>query len=251
VRQVGAVVVVSAFGAPLDLQRWDTFSRESGIPVVVDAAAGFDSFRSRGEREATVPVVVSLHATKVFGVGEGAVVLTGDQALANNIRAYSNFGFHGSRNADVQGVNAKMPEYAAATGLAQLDRWAETRSRWDALTSAFTEEVRGRPQLRLSPSFGEGWVSCYGLVELPASVSANEAIEVLARHGVEARKWWADGCHRHTAYGDVDHSPLPTTEYLGQQVVGLPFWPGLSRSAVHFVFQALDDALANIMAAAE
>jgi dTDP-4-amino-4,6-dideoxygalactose transaminase len=248
-RPVGAVIVVSAFGAPLDLKRWDTFARDSGIPVVVDAAAGFDSFRSRDGYQAAAPVVVSLHATKVFGVGEGAVVLTGEPALANSIRAYSNFGFQGSRNAEVQGVNAKMPEYAAATGLAQLDRWTETRLCWDDLTTAFVEEVKARPQLGLAPDFGEGWVSCYGLVELPPAVSASDAIDVLARYGVEARKWWGDGCHRHTAYEDFDRSALPNTDYLGRQVLGLPFWQGLSRTAIHLIFQALDDALDDIMAA--
>jgi dTDP-4-amino-4,6-dideoxygalactose transaminase len=248
-RSVGAVVVVSAFGAPLDLHRWDTFARDSGIPVVVDAAAGFDSFRSHDGHQTSLPVVVSLHATKVFGVGEGAVVLTGEPALANSIRAYSNFGFHGSRNAEVQGVNAKMPEYAAATGLAQLDRWAETRLCWDALTTAFAEEIRARPQLGFAPDFGRGWVSCYGLVELPSSVSARDAIEGLARHGVEARKWWGDGCHQHTAYEDFDRSPLPHTEYLGHQILGLPFWQGLGRTAIRSIFLALDDTLDDIMAA--
>src|SRR3984957_16438928 len=65
-RPVGAVIVVSPFGAPLDLQCWYTFGRDSGIPVVVDAAAGFDSFRSRDGSHAAVPVVVSLRVTKVF-----------------------------------------------------------------------------------------------------------------------------------------------------------------------------------------
>jgi dTDP-4-amino-4,6-dideoxygalactose transaminase len=245
---VGAVIVVSAFGAPLDLRRWDAFSHDSGIPVVVDAAAGFDSFRSRDGHHASAPIVISLHATKVFGVGEGAVVLTSDAAFAKSIRAYGNFGFHGSRDASLPGVNTKMPEFAAATGLAQFDRWPETRERWGALTSAFVEEVKARPQLRLAPNFGDDWVSSFGLVEFPSSVSAADAAEILARRGVETRKWWGEGCHRQTAYQDCLRSALPRTEYLGQKVLGLPFWLGLSRQAVRLVFKELDDALAELKA---
>jgi dTDP-4-amino-4,6-dideoxygalactose transaminase len=245
-RHVGAAVVVSAFGAPLDLHDWDVFSQDTGIPVVVDAAAGFDSFQVRDGRQAAVPVVISLHATKVFGIGEGAVVLTGDAALAKSIRAYGNFGFHGSRDAGLQGVNAKMPEFAAAAGLAQFDRWAETRERWYELTSAFVEEVQARPHLRFAPGFGKGWVSSFGLIELPSPVSADGITEILARHGVETRKWWGEGCHRQTAYQNCDRSLLPNTEILGNQVLGLPFWLGLRREEMRLVFRVLDSALAEL-----
>ncbi len=248
-RHVGAVVVVSAFGAPLDTHGWDSFSQETSIPVVIDAAAGFDSFRVGDGRQAAVPVVISLHATKVFGVGEGAVVLTGDATLAKAIRSFGNFGFDGSRDASLQGINAKMPEFAAATGLAQFDRWGDTRERWAELTSAFVDEARARPQLRLAPGFGEGWVSSFGLVELPLSVTANAAARLLASRGVESRKWWGEGCHRQTAYRDCGRTLLPNTERLGDQVLGLPFWLGLRRQDMRLVFQALDDALSELKVA--
>jgi dTDP-4-amino-4,6-dideoxygalactose transaminase len=242
-RSVGAAVVVSAFGAPLDVDAWHEFSRTSGIPVVVDAAAGFDAFRLNRLGHNGLPIVVSLHATKVFGVGEGSVVIVRDAALAKKIRAFGNFGFAESRNAYLQGVNAKMSEYTAAVGLAHLDQWPESRERWDALTSAFVDEVNRMPQLRLAPAFGDGWVSSFGLVELPPTISATAVADLLAQRGVETRRWWGEGCHRQTAYQHYEHSSLPRTEYLSRQVLGLPFWLGLGRQDVRLLFQALDDAL--------
>lgn len=242
-RPVGAVIVVSAFGAPLELADWNDFTRTSGIPVVVDAAAGFDGFRFSGAHNSTLPIVVSLHATKVFGVGEGGVVFVKNAALAKRIRAFGNFGFDGSRNASLPGVNAKMSEYAAAVGLAHFALWPETRKRWDALTSAFAEEVRRIPQLRLAPGFGSGWVSSFGLVELPPFVSATALAKSLAEHGIETRQWWGEGCHLQTAYQGFGHPSLPTTHRLARQVLGLPFWLGLGRKDIRFIFQALEEAL--------
>src|SRR5947207_10784452 len=73
---VGAVMPVAPFGARIDIAAWDRFRAHSGIPVVIDAAAGFDTLVP-GE----VPAVVSLHATKVIGTGEGGFVISKDATL--------------------------------------------------------------------------------------------------------------------------------------------------------------------------
>src|SRR4051812_44661487 len=40
---VGAVMPVAPFGRPLDVSAWDAFRARTGVPVVIDAAAGFDA----------------------------------------------------------------------------------------------------------------------------------------------------------------------------------------------------------------
>ena len=71
--EVGAVMPVVPFGRPIDLAAWDRFRSTSGLAVVIDAAAGFDAVVPTG-----TPAVVSLHATKVLGTGEGGFVLCND-----------------------------------------------------------------------------------------------------------------------------------------------------------------------------
>lgn len=68
--EVGAVMPVVPFGRPIDVEAWDRFRARSGLAVVIDAAAGFDSAAPTG-----TPAVVSLHATKVLGSGEGGFIL--------------------------------------------------------------------------------------------------------------------------------------------------------------------------------
>ena len=60
---------VVPFGQPIDVAAWDRFAAATGLPVVIDAAAGFDTLVP-----GRIPTVVSLHATKVLGAGEGAFV---------------------------------------------------------------------------------------------------------------------------------------------------------------------------------
>jgi dTDP-4-amino-4,6-dideoxygalactose transaminase len=242
-RPVGAVVVVSAFGAPLDLAAWDQFSHSTGIPVVVDAAAGFDGFKNCGQSMNSTPVVISLHATKVSGIGEGAVVVTRDSKLTGKIRSFGNFGFDGSRDALISGTNAKMSEYTAATGLALLAEWPERRAGWAELTDAFAKEVEATPELKMAPGFNEGWISSYGLIELPSWTSADKMEVLLRQEGIETRQWWGKGCHKQSAYRDFWQASLLETNRLGQQTLGLPFWLGMTVDDVGEVFRIVRMAL--------
>lgn len=243
-KEIGAVIVVAPFGSPVDMKQWETFREKTGIPVIIDAAASFDSFSAdQREFDITLPVMISLHATKVFGVGEGAVVLTNGQDLAKRIRMFGNFGFHNSREAMLPGMNAKLNEYMSAVGLAGLESWEETRKRWADLSSLFEKKVQSIPALSLAPNFNQGWVSSFGNIRLAQPHNALKIKSLMEKLGIGTVSWWGTGCHRHKAYKDYPQSDLTATEYLADHVLGLPFWLGLKGSDYKTIFTSLEKAL--------
>ena len=239
---VGAVLIVSPFGAPLDLPAWDAVRRETGIPVIIDGAAAFDTLRHDGPmppREC--PIAISLHATKVFGVGEGGAVICRDPEVMLRIRRFSQFGFSGSREAVVPGINAKLSEYAAAVGLAGLDEWPATRANWAAISRRYISQLpRG---LALSPAFGEGWVGSTFSVVWPALRPKLEAS--LNALGVSTLHWWSSGCHTQPAFVSCSAESLPVTERLARQTIGLPFWQDLDPAQIDAVCAALNRLVGN------
>lgn len=236
---VAAVVPVSPFGAPVDAAAWDAFSDETGVPVAIDAAAGFDAL-SVGRS----PVVVSLHATKVFSVGEGGLVASRDTKTVARVRRLSNFGFTKGSATATGGINAKLSEYAAAVGLAGLDTWPAKRSAYDAVTRLYTDVFKETAGIRLPAAFGAGRVSSTCNIELGAPM-AEHVVRGLRQRGVEARRWWRGGCHRDAAFAHFPRLPLPVTERLGESVVGLPFFPGLGEAQVLRVRDAVNAVLSN------
>src|SRR5262249_51997649 len=133
---VGAIMVVMPFGQRIDFEAWEEFRRHTGLPIVIDAAAGFDSLQVR-----EIPAVVSLHATKVIGIGEGGFVASRDPSIIREVQMRSNFGFDGNRDAMVAATNAKLSEYQAVIGLASIDAWTEIRARWVAVAQCYREEL--------------------------------------------------------------------------------------------------------------
>jgi dTDP-4-amino-4,6-dideoxygalactose transaminase len=230
---VGAVMPVSPFGLPIDVAAWDHFRVRTGLPVVIDAAAGFDSLRP-GE----VPAIVSLHATKVLGVGEGGFVVSRDTALIRDIRARSNFGFYGSREAGMPAINAKLSEYHAAVGHAALDEWDAARAEWMDVARRYRNLLGASNAYASQTGFGKDWVASTCMLSVP-DAGADRVEGAFAAAEIETRRWWGAGAHAHPATAELPRTPLPGTERLVETTISLPFYRDLSPPAIERVAACL------------
>lgn len=231
-----AVLVVSAFGAMPDLEAWGAFARDTGLAVIVDGAASADAFLSGAIPDLHgVPVTLSFHATKAFGLGEGGAVLCDDEVLLQSIRTCSNFGFGWDRQADQIGTNAKMSEYVAAMGLALLAQWPARRAQMMALVEHYHHAFAGAQGFHMV----RDWVATYPHVLSPDLDTRAAQSQALARAGIEHRRWWKLGCHTHPAYAEIARDPLPVTEDIAPRLIGLPFFPNMTRDQVNQVAQVV------------
>jgi dTDP-4-amino-4,6-dideoxygalactose transaminase len=239
---VGAVMLVGPFGLPVDTAAWDAFSDDTGIPVVIDAAACFDAVASTDmARPGRSPAMISLHATKVFGVGEGGLIVSTDEAIVHRVRQVGNFGIWHSPEAQVIGSNGKLSEYHAAVGLAALDRWPDRRKAVASRTGRYLAELARIPQVTPVPGYGEGWVSAYCTVRLPSSAAPIQ--RHMAELGIESRRWWHNGVQSQPAYQRFPHDDLPVTQELAGQTLSLPFSPDMSDAQIVRVVDCLELSL--------
>jgi dTDP-4-amino-4,6-dideoxygalactose transaminase len=238
-RPVNSLIVVAPFGAPIDIKAWEEFEDRTGVLVIVDAAAAFDA-----TRRSHLPFVVSLHATKILGAGEGGFIASTDSQFLERVRASCNFGFQGSRNAMLPALNAKMSEYHAAVALASLAAWGETRQRHIRIVEWYRRAVARLDRVSLQPKYGHGWVSGTTSVLLPPD-TRERVSQNLLQSGIETRLWWGTGCHTQPAFMDYPRGTLPVTEELGRRVLGLPHFPDMRKQDVDSVVNSLSGALSS------
>ena len=178
-----------------------------------------------------VPSVVSLHATKILGVGEGGCIVSRDAELIRDLRARANFGFFQSREATVPATNAKLSEYHAAIGLAALDEWDVTRTEWVAVADAYNSAFSGLNRVQLQSGFGTSWIASTCVVDI-ADAGADRVERALNAANIETRRWWGYGAHAHPATRHLPRSSLLATETLVRSTIGLPFYRDLDLGAI-------------------
>ncbi len=223
---VGAIMPVVPFGFPIDIAAWDAFRSRTGLAVVIDAAAAFDSLIPEA-----VPSVVSLHATKALGVGEGGFIISTDAAIRRAVRMRANFGFDGSRQAQAAAFNAKLSEYHAAVGHAALDEWDEARDEWREAAHTYRRILSGVNQVRLQQGFGDSWISSTCLLGF-AQPDAARAEQLLTDAGIETRRWWGAGAHAHPATASFPRTPLPVTNALARSTLAVPLYRDITAAEI-------------------
>lgn len=231
---VAAVVPVALHGYLHDAAAWDAFTAETGIPVLIDAAAAA-GHQTVG---ATTAAVFSLHATKPLAAGEGGFVATNDAELARRIKVASNFGFEASEIRS-PGTNAKLSEYHAAVGLAALGHWPEWKARRRALYESYAAAL-ARPELRSRVSLATQSSATPNLcVQFHAGIGERYQ-GLLAESGIETRRWYWPPLHRHAAFAKCRRAGnLGVTDRLADRLLGLPYHLDLEPDDIVRISDAL------------
>ena len=238
---VGAIMAVMPFGYPIDIARWDALQAKTKLAVVIDAAAGFDSLVP-----GAIPAVVSLHATKVLGIGEGGFVISTDEAVRRAVRMRANFGFDGTREAQVPAFNAKFSEYQAAVGHAALDEWATTRIEWWEAANRYRLALANCPQVSLQNGFGENWVSSTCVLRFSEPIT-DRIEDYLTHSNVELRRWWGMGAHRHPATLSFPRASLSASCALARSTIAVPLHRDIKASEVSRVAEFVIDAVRKVI----
>lgn len=217
-----ALVRVSPFGAI------PHYEDAANYPfLILDAAASIGSAKFElSDLPLNAVIIFSFHATKVLGIGEGAVAVFGNSDFAELFRRWINFGFSGTRNSEILGTNAKLSEIGASFGLAALEHWDCEKSEWSRIRS-HAERISMLWEIDPRLKLGTG-INPYWIVSFSSESQALQINDRLQQSGIEVRKWWGEGCHRMKAFTHLNTRAFPKTEKICARYLGLPFFRGIT-----------------------
>jgi dTDP-4-amino-4,6-dideoxygalactose transaminase len=232
------IIPVMPFGSSINFEPYSDFE-----DVIIDAAASLGTTPPIfSQMRKSWSVVYSLHATKVLGAGEGAIVVCGNFDQANRLRAWSNFGFSSERISGIQGTNAKMSETSAAYGLYSILNVETEKADWlnsQEHVASLTNECTWSTFVNTNPGFHPYWVGCFSDV-----IEKNRVASVLAQKGIQSRNWWAKPLSAQKAFSECTIlGEISVSTKLSGMHLGLPMYRGLSRENVAEVRKLINSVL--------
>ncbi|MCB9587584.1 MAG: aminotransferase class I/II-fold pyridoxal phosphate-dependent enzyme [Polyangiaceae bacterium] len=239
---IAAVMAVTAYGVPPDLESLSRLLAPRGIPLLLDDSHGFGS-SCEGLRSSphVLAATYSLHATKVLPAVEGGLVWTRDAQLQREIVRLRGHGLTTPRQGSTAGFNARLDELRATIALAQLDRFPLVNARRQASAQRLRAVAQRYPAFfqvqrvpeRVSSNFQNLAVRCFP----GAGSSLDRVIEEFAQQGVEARRYFAPPLH-HLAKYPSPHA-LPNTDAVYDSLLCLPIHDEMSEAALRQLEQAM------------
>jgi dTDP-4-amino-4,6-dideoxygalactose transaminase len=229
-----AIIPVHLFGRPLDVRPL----LDLGVPIVEDAA---QAFGAPGVAQHGAISTFSFYPTKnLFCLGDGGLVATNDEELADRVQLLS---FHGSRDKsafDLIGYNSRLDELQAAflrIFLPELSGWNEARR---AAAARYAE--LGLGELVDLPEDDPGHV--YHLFVCRSR--EREAIRTaLADAGIASATYYTTPLHLQPSLSSLGYEPgsLPATEHAAAENFSLPLWPGIPAEAQERVVEVVRSAV--------
>ena len=241
------IVPVHLFGQCVAMDRVRALAGRHGIAVLEDCAqsAGAAQAGRRAGALATA-AAFSFYPTKVLGAyGDGGMVVTSDEALADRVRRLRMYGTDGRYYAEEHGYNSRLDELHAEIlrrKLRRLDGYVERRR---ALARRYDDALRdsGLELPRTAP--GNRHAYYLYVVRHPAR---DAVIRGLAARGVIVNVSYPWPVHTMPAYAhpDCPAGSLPETEQAAKEIFSLPMYPALRDAEQDRVCEALLDVLRTL-----
>ena len=196
-KKLKAIMVVHIYGLPVDMDPVLELAGQYGLKIIEDAAEMHgQTYRGRPCGSFGDLSTFSFYPNKHVTTGEGGMVLTDDDGLAERCRSLRNLCFQPQQRFvhDELGYNFRMTNMQAALGIAQLERLSEFVGRKRRMGQKYNELLTKVEGLELMPArtdYAENIYWVYGMV-LKDSVpfDAKEAMRRLGQRGIGTRPFF-------------------------------------------------------------
>jgi dTDP-4-amino-4,6-dideoxygalactose transaminase len=248
-----AIVVLHYGGHPCNMDRVCELAAARSIAIIEDAAHA-PGARWKRRPCGTLGDVgcFSFFSNKNLPTGEGGMVVTNDEAVAERIRLLRSHGMttltwdrhrgH-AHSYDVveHGFNYRLDEIRAAIGLVQLRRLAEHNAARARLVAHYRRSLDGVAgiQMPFPPDSSSEPADHLAVIVLPEQCSRNAFRASLAENGIQTSVHYPP-IHRFTAFADSgSRRRLPVTDIVAERIVSLPLYPHMTLADASAVVSAV------------
>jgi dTDP-4-amino-4,6-dideoxygalactose transaminase len=244
-----AIMPVHLFGLPADMDAITEVALRHGLAIVEDACQAHGAtFRGR-QVGSFGHGAFSLYATKNMTTGEGGLITTDDDALADWIRLYRNQGMRQRYHHDILGYNFRMTDIAAAIGLCQLDKLPAGTQRRREIAARYDAAFAGLP-IRV-PITPPDRTHVYHQYTIDVGPARDAVVEGINAAGVATAIYYPIPVHRqpYVIERGIDVH-LPVTEHVAGRALSIPLYPTLTDDEEGTVIDAVRAAVGRHAGAA-
>lgn len=238
-----AIIIVPLYGHPCNMEAIMDLAKKHHLYVVEDAAEALGAkYKDRMCGSIADISTFSFYGNKTITTGEGGMVVTDNDKLAERVRLLKGQGMDQKRRYwfPVVGYNYRMTNIQAAIGLAQMENIDELLSKRRQIADWYSNALKDIEGITLpvekkyaTHSF---WMYSI-LVEDNLSGLRDKVIQFLSENGVETRPFFYP-MHVMPVYNQSEYD-LETAQDVASRGINLPTFYELSEEDVGFIAEIL------------
>jgi dTDP-4-amino-4,6-dideoxygalactose transaminase len=182
----------------------------------------------------------SFYPTKNMTTGEGGMLTTDDEKIAEKTRMLRQHGMKKRYHQDALGFNYRMTDIAAAIGLRQLKKLDGFNRRRVENAEYLTEKIRGIEWLK-TPTIKRDCTHVFHQYTIRVDGKPRDRVlETLRTNGIGAEVYYPIPIHKQAFYAKLGYKiTLPETENCARKVLSLPIHPNVSKGDLDLISETL------------
>lgn len=246
-RRTKAIIPVHVYGHPCQMEAILALASQYGLKVIEDAAEAHGAlYKGRPVGSIGDAACFSLYANKIITTGEGGMIATSNDALAERLRLLKDFA-RSKENRFIHtelAYSLRMTNLQAAIGLAQVERIEEFVERKRQIASKYARALADIAGLIL-PQEKDGCRSVYWMYGIRVTgefgMTAGALMDALFERQVETRAFFVP-LHKQPVFNERGlflNESYPVAEDFGKKGLYLPSGLSLSDCQIERVAQAI------------
>jgi perosamine synthetase len=245
-----AIIAVEVFGNPTGMDRIAAIAQKYEIPLIEDCCEGLGTvYKSRRVGSFGRVGIFAFYANKQITTGEGGMIVTDDDRLADLCRSMRNQGRASTRMPgegswlahERLGFNYRLSELAAAMGVVQMQRLDSIVRQRREVACQYVERLMDYPELILPTVDDDTEMSWFVyVVRLTSQFGQKERDRIitgLRRHDVGCSNYFPP-IHLQPFYREkFGYAPgdMPIAESVAHRTIALPFYNRLDPTQIELV----------------
>jgi perosamine synthetase len=239
-----AILPVDLYGLPVDIKPIKEIADEHDLVIVEDAAQAHGAIYSGKSAGAFSDAASwSFYASKNITTGEGGLVTTNNDEIAETLRLIRTHGEKTKYASVMLGYNYRMSEIQAAIGMVQLKRLPLFLSKRRENAKRLSKLLAASDRLQLPEVSEEQQHSWYLYTVRLSNATENERnkiLEQLRQKEIGSEVYYATPVHLMSYYiTNFGKHELPQTEKAAKQVFSLPIHPGVTKAQIDYIGNTL------------
>lgn len=234
-----AIIPVHLYGHPADMKEITRIADDHNLVVIEDACQAHGAEIDGKKAGSFSTGTFSFYPTKNMTTGEGGMITTDDEKIAEKLRMLRE---HGSRKRyyhEILGFNLRMTDISAAIGIAQLKRLDEFNSIRIKNAAHLSEKLKDVEGI-ITPKIKEGVRHVFHQYTIRVTedfkVTRDELVKILNGKGIGTGIYYPVPIHKQPLYKNLGYDGnLPISEKMVREVLSLPIHPSVTNEDLEFI----------------
>jgi len=234
-----AILPVHLYGQMCDMDKVVAISDRYGLKIIEDACQAISATYNGRCAGSFGTGTFSLYATKNIMCGEGGMITTDDDGIAEQCRMLRNHGMKRRYYHEMLGYNYRLTDLQAAIGLVQLERLPEFSQKRASNAKYLNSRIESMIKPKEKQGFKHVWHQY--TVRVRKDQDRDHVAQQLNNAGIGTGIYYPIPTHKQPYIKEIcGEMTLPVAEQMAKEVISLPVHSQLSTEDLKFIVEEVN-----------